>query len=291
MEKYIDLHTHSTYSEGILGCRQLLQSARKYQIKVLALTDHNVIDGVPEIMELGKQLKIKVVSGVEIYTQYRGEELHLLGYNFKLGDTVLARSLKKLQKNHIRQVQKSITNLKKEGFIIDEEKIFQNFSKQLGVIHILEEIERHPKNRNKIKKEIPPRYDNFFGKVYYYMGKNKPGYFKLSKLPILEAIDMIKKAGGIAVLAHPGQQLTFDQDNLIHDLEKKGLSGLEVLSPYHNWRQIEHYQRIAEENKLVITGGSDFHRPLKGLKKGLIKIHWDYLKVPYRIYNNLRKIL
>jgi hypothetical protein len=242
-------------------------------------------------MELGKKEKIKIIPGVEIYTTYKGQEFHLLGYNFKLGDTQLDRALKKLQTDHISRVQNSIDNLKKEGLIINEERIFKNSSKQLGAIHILEEIERHPKNIKKMEKETPKKYNNYFGKVYYYMGKDRPGYFELSKLPTLKAIDIIKKEGGIAVLAHPGQQLTFNQDNVIIGLAKKGLSGLEVLSPYHNWRQIEHYQRIAEENNLAITGGSDFHRPIKGLKKGLIKIHWDYLKVPYQIYNNLSKIL
>jgi len=291
MIKYIDLHTHSVYSEGVLNCQQLLQLASKYQIKVLSLTDHNVIEGVPKITKLSKRYRITIIPGVEIYTHYKNKKLHLLAYNFKLGDTPLSRSLLKLQDDHITEIKRSIAKLKEAGFVLDEKKIFKNPSRYLGAIHLLQEIERHPQNQKKIKKEISVRHNNFFGKIYFYMGRGKPGYLSLSELPILQAIDIIKKSGGIAVLAHPGQQLTFEEDHLIFDLIKGGLDGLEVLSPYHNWHQIEHYQKLALENNLLFTGGSDFHRPLNLSQKETITKQWDYYKIPYSVYLNLKKHL
>ncbi|PIS42803.1 MAG: hypothetical protein COT24_01585 [Candidatus Kerfeldbacteria bacterium CG08_land_8_20_14_0_20_40_16] len=291
MEKYIDLHTHSIYSEGILSCRELLQLARKYRIGVLSLTDHNVIDGVPEIMELGKKLKIKVIPGVELYTYYQNKGLHLLAYNFKLEDNELKHALQKLKKAHLQKVKTSLVNLKKAGFIIEEQRIFNHPSHYPGAVHIMKEIERHPANRKKMDRELPPKYHNYFGKVYYYLGKNASGYLKQSELPILKAIKLIKKAGGIAVLAHPGQQLTFEEDKIIHILIKGGLDGLEVLSPYHNWYQIEHYLKMAVKHRLLITGGSDFHGYVKIRGQNIINKQWDYYKIPYRLYRGWRKLI
>ena len=289
MDKYIDLHVHSTYSEGVLTCQQLLELARKNQISVLSLTDHNVIDGVPEITELSKKYKIRIVPGVEIYTRHQNKGLHLLGYNFQLGDTELSRSLKRLRQDHLEKVRQSIANLKKQGFTIEAETIFNNQSLYLGAVHILKELEKHPENQEKINEELPPDQNNFFGKIYYYFGQGQPAYLPQSELPTKKAIDIIKQSGGLSVLAHPGQQLTFEEDNIIHDLVQNGLNGLEAISPYHNWHQIEHYQKMALKNNLLVTGGSDYHTDIDFSKKELIKRQWDYLKIPYTIYDNLIK--
>ncbi|PIY96882.1 MAG: hypothetical protein COY66_02475 [Candidatus Kerfeldbacteria bacterium CG_4_10_14_0_8_um_filter_42_10] len=291
MEKYIDLHIHSVYSEGALSCAEILKLADRNNIKVLALTDHNVIDGVPEITKLSRRYKIKVLPGVEIYTHYQGRALHLLGYNFRLGDTELSRALKELQKNHINKVKRSIADLKRRGFVINEEKIFQNPSKQLGAIHILAEIEKYPENKCKIRKEIPSLYNDYLGKIHHYLGKGRAGYFELSQLPLLKAIQLIKKAGGQAVLAHPGQQLIFKEDKVIPALVKGGLDGLEVLSPYHNWHQIEHYLKMAVQYRLLITGGSDFHEYVKIKGQAIINKQWDYYKIPYRLYRDWQKMI
>lgn len=291
MGQYIDLHTHSVYSEGVLTCQQLLKSASKNQIAVLSLTDHNVIDGSLEISELSKKYDITVISGVEIYTRYKNRGLHLLGYNFRLGNTPLNQSLKERQQDHLKKVKQSMTSLIKLGFTLDAERIFNCPSLYLGIVHILKELEKYPENQKKMEKELAPQENNYFGKVFHYFGQGQPAYLPQSELPTEKAIDIIKKSGGLAVLAHPGQQLSFEGDNIIYDLIKKGLDGLEVASPYHNWHQIEHYQKLSLKNNLLITGGSDYHTDIGFSKKEPIKRQWDYFKVPYIIYENLKKYL
>lgn len=291
MTQYVDLHTHSIYSEGVLSCAALLKLANQNQVRVLSLTDHNVIDGLPEIIRLSKKYRIKIIPGVELYTHYQGKGFHLLGYNFKLGDTPLNKVLRKLQSEHQNQVKHSIAKLKLSGFVINEKRLFQNPSRYLGAVHLWQEIEEHSQNRKKISREIPPQYNYYLGKINYYLGKDKPGHFALSELPLLKAVEIIKKEKGVAVLAHPGQQLTFKDDQLLLKLIKKGLDGLEVFSPHHNWHQIEHYLKIAVKNKLAISGGSDFHGYANIKGQGIITKQWDYYKIPFKLYQNFKMFI
>jgi len=289
MAQYIDLHTHSIYSEGTLNCEQLLSLAQKNNISILSLTDHNVIDGVPEITELSEKYKIKIIPGVEIYTRHKNKGLHLLGYNFKLENTALSKSLRELQNDHVKKIKKTLDCLKKQEFKIDAEQLLNNPSRYLGVVHILKEMEKYSENKKKMEKELPLEQNNYFNKVFHYFGFGQPAYLPQSELPTIKAIDIIKKSGGLAVLAHPGQQLTFEEEGIINELIKKGLDGLEVISPYHNWHQIECYQKLALKNNLFITGGSDYHTDINRSKRALIKRQWDYFKVPFNIYDNLKK--
>lgn len=288
MEQYIDLHMHSIYSEGVKNCQELLEQARQHGLAVISLTDHDVIDGVPEIVALSKKYNIKVITGVELYTRHAGRGLHLLGYNFSIGETILAGALRKIQTEHLVHVKHTIAKLEKQGFRLDAGRIFADPSRYLGVVHLIRSLEQIPANRKKIKKDLGPASQDYFTKVVRYFGESQPAYLPQIELPTMEAIDMINKSGGVAVLAHPGQQLAFEGDHLILDLVKKGLRGLEVLSPYHDWHQIEHYQRLALAHNLLITGGSDYHTDLDYSKRELIKRQWDYFKVPYAVYERLK---
>jgi len=285
MERYIDLHVHSIHSDGPLSCRQIIAKAKKYKIAVLSLCDHQVIDGNREIAPLAEKNNIRAVPGLELYTHYHGKSLHLLGYNFDLKNRALNNVLASLQNEQRKNFEKSIDNLQKLGFQINRQKILQIKTKFPGVLHLLQELEKNPKNIAKMKKNLGKNY-GFFNKIFYYFAKGKPAHLPLPRLKIKDAIRLIKLAGGIPVLAHPGQQLTFEQDYIIEELTKAGLSGLEFLSPYHNWRQNEHYQQMCQRLKLAATAGSDFHSDIEGQS---IKNQWDYFKAPYSIYSNFKK--
>lgn len=290
MERYIDLQIHSVYSDGLLSGAQIIAKAKKYKISVLSLTDHNTIDGYYELAVLGRKNNIKIIPGLELYTHYHGKGLHLLGYNFDLKNEILNDILAQSQKEQRENLRKSIHNLHKMGFVMDEQKILRSQSKFPSVLHLLQEMERHPQNVMKMKMDLGKNY-SFFNKIFHYFSKGKAAYLSLPRSEIKEAIKLIKQAGGIPVLAHPGQQLTFEQDYIINELTKAGLEGLEVISPYHNWRQIEHYQRMAQRLKLAITGGTDFHYDIDFTGKELVKNQWDYFRVPYNVYLNFKKYL
>lgn len=289
MESYIDLHTHSVYSEGALTCQELIAAAKKNSIKILSLTDHNVIDGVQEIINHGKKEGLHIIPGVEIYTRYKNIGFHLLGYNFKQGDSKLLQALVELQNDHLIKLDQCLASLIKQGFTINKKNLLEGPSKYIGVVHIIKELEKNKENIAKMNQELQSEHNNYFGKVYHYFGYGQPAHLPHSELPTPEAVDIINQSGGFSVLAHPGQQLTFEQSHIIDELSQQGLNGLEVLSPYHNWHQIEHYQKIAMKNDLLITGGSDFHTDIDFKGPESIKRQWDYFKVPYSIYKNLKQ--
>lgn len=288
MEHKIDLHFHSKYSEGAFSVNELLTQAKKFGFSVLSLTDHNVIAGVPEILSKAPKYGIKAISGIEIYTRFQNIGLHLLGYNFDHTNKKIAEVLHDLQVDNEKNIKNSIKNLIAEGFTIDEHRLFNSISRNYGALHILEEMEKHEKNINKIKKDLPTQHGDFFVKIEEYFGDGQPGYLPLSELPTDEAIKLIEIAGGFSSLAHPGQQLSFKYDYIILRLKKTGLRAIEVLSPYHNWHQIEHYQKIALQHKLLMTGGSDFHGDIDFSKNELLHRQWNYFHVPYNIYEELK---
>ncbi|MFA5134952.1 MAG: PHP domain-containing protein [Patescibacteria group bacterium] len=289
MEQTIDLHTHSHYSDGDRSCSSLMKRAEENGTAVLSLTDHNGINGIDEAIECADEFGIHVVPGVEIYTRYRNQNLHLLGYCFELGDTELSRALRKLQEDNEHNVRQSIHSLQEQGFTLDETAIFNGPAVNRGVLHVIRELERYQKNIKKMQRELPPDKQDFFGKVKYFMGYDKPAALRVSELPTDEAIAIVRKSGGFAVLAHPGQQLNYDGDKLIRELIDAGLEGIEVLSPYHSWHQIEHYQSFALAHGLLITGGSDYHGDINFTKHEAIRCQWDYFSVPYSIYEKLKE--
>ncbi len=289
--KYIDLHTHSSYTGGKHTPAELLKLAKENGISVLSLTDHNVIDGVPELIEESTKYGITAISGVEIYTRFKNKNLHLLGYGFSIDDTPLRSALKNLQEDNVEQIKKTISVLKKDGIIIDEDRIFSGPERNRGVLHILAEIEQHKENIDALNKAIPTDKQDFFAKVDYYFGSDKAAHFNLSEIPTEDGIKFIKDSGGAAVLAHPGQQLNYEGDQIIKELIKLGLQGIEVLSPYHTWHQIEHYQNFALNNNLIMTGGSDYHSDIDFTKQEIIARQWDYFKAPYSLYEKLQLII
>jgi len=183
------------------------------------------------------------------------------------------------------------------GFKIDFTEIDKIKSKYCGFRHLKTIVEKHETNIKKMITEIKPQFGKptLFEFINFYFAKDKPAFVPDINMPIdtKDAIIAITTAGGLPVLAHPGQQLSWDDDYLIYKLKSAGLRGIEVLSPYHNWHQVEHYQKIANDLDLIITGGSDFHGDLVDptLKNQFIKSAWNYFKVPYEIYINFKKFL
>jgi hypothetical protein len=295
--KYIDLHLHSTYSEGSLSPRQIVVRAKKENLAAIALADHNVTDGVEEIIKFGRKDKLTVIPAVEIYTEFKGKHPHLLGYNFDLKDKNLNELLWSSQIHHLEWAKRSLKKMADVGFKIDFADLDKLKSKYCGFRHLKTIVEKYPENIKKLIAEIKPQFTEptLFEFINSYFGNDRPAYVPNinMKIDTAEAIETITAAGGFPVLAHPGQQLSWQDDSLIADLKKSGLRGLEVLSPYHSWHQVEHYQKLANDLDLVITGGTDFHGDLvdQTLKNQFVHNAWDYFKVPYAVYENLKKYL
>lgn len=284
-KSYIDLHCHSIYSGGCLTPADLVKQAKMNNFSVLSLTDHNTVAGVKEFLEQAKKSNIIGIPGVEIYATYKTKLLHLLAYNLNYQDKDLNRVLRKLCQKRINLINQVIKKLIKRGLHL---KFFSISDQHYpDVTAITNQLINNQKNLTLVRKFTKRQAPDLFTLINTFLAKRGLVYLSETSLPIEQALKLIKKVKGVLILAHPGQQLRWSEDRLILELKKMGLKGIEVFTPYHNWHQIEHYQELARVNKLLVTGGSDYHCdiPQKNL---LIKKSTDYFRVPRQLFNKLK---
>lgn len=243
--KYADLHLHSTFSDGKLTPEQILEISKKNGVKYISITDHDSIDS--QYITKEKFDGVNIISGIEFSSEIYEFEIHILGYFIDIENENLNNIVNNLKKSRIKRAKIIIDRLKNEGIELNIDDIIKDNS-SVGRAHIASEI---------VKKGYE---DTFKGAFLKYLLKGKPAYVKGEKLNYKEAIKVIKEAGGIAVLAHPGKiYKSMVIEKVIKELKCYGLSGLEVYHPSHSKEQINLFNNLSRKYKLSITGGSDFH--------------------------------
>ena len=246
----IDLHTHSSYSDGSLSPRQLVQLAKKRGLRAIALTDHDTVAGVEEALEAGKELGVEVVPGVEISAQYPPGTMHILGYYIRTSHGELQESLKKLQQARAARNPKIIERLQALGLEITATEVLDLAAGQVGRPHIARAL---------VNRGYVSSIDEAFSR---YLKKGAIAYVEKFRFPPEEAIAIIRRAGGIAVLAHPftlGMAKPDELSQLVRGLGEMGLEGIEVFYPGHTEEMVVIYEDVAKRLGLICTGGSDFH--------------------------------
>lgn len=249
--KKIDLHMHTTASDGASTPAELVETCIDLGLKIIAVTDHDNVTNVKKAQQLGKEKGLKVISGIEIST-YRGEaEYHILGYFVDLENDALLGLTEAILDSRVERTHKMIEKLTEMGYPLD----FKDVKKyatgvSLGRPHIARAM-------------IEKGYINDIGEAFteeFIAGGGKAYVEKKNVLPA-EAIEVILKAGGIPVIAHPhiinhGKALDKKEISRLKDV---GLKGVEVYQTKHNQKVTKKYKKIAEELGLLITGGSDYH--------------------------------
>lgn len=255
----VDLHTHSIFSDGSETPAELVDLAVRHGLKGLALTDHDTVEGVREVCQLGRQAGLVMFTGVEISTTLRQYTLHILGYGIDPDCAELHDWLIPLQNGRERRNRIILEKLQALGVAITDEEV-QRISccGQTGRPHIA---------RLLVAKGV---VDSFEAAFRLYLGRHKAAWEGRFSYSPAETIDMIHRAGGIAVLAHPGQvdPEMRAQPQLIRELALRGLDGLEIHYPTHTRKMRKKLKQLASELNLIGTGGSDFHgatRPLHQL--------------------------
>ena len=246
----IDLHTHSIYSDGSLTPAELIAMATNNGLQGLALTDHDTVEGVSEIQQLGKLAGITIMTGVEISTTLRQYTLHLLGYGIDPTSPELHQWLLPLQEGRAKRNTAILKKLQALGVEITAEEVSAiSRCGQTGRPHIA---------RLLIEKGVVDSFDAAFRQ---YLGRNKPAWESRFSYSAAETIDMIHRVGGLAVLAHPGQldPEMRAQSLVIKELALRGLDGIEFYYPTHTRKIKKKLKAIATEHNLIVTGGSDFH--------------------------------
>ena len=244
----LDLHTHSTFSDGTSSPEEVVCAACKAGVKVFALADHDTTDGVLRASVACQKYQINFVPAVEISTREH-DHLHFLGYNIDLNNQSFQAFLKTNRENRQNRIRKIIRQLAANGVDIMEEDVFSLASHTVSRAHVADALKR--------KKIVPNRQEGF----RRYLVPGQAGYVPSAGVTAIEAIRQIKQAGGQAVIAHPG--LTQEVWNFPAWIET-GLDGIEVFYPSHSYTLKQELLKIARKYDLFATAGSDYHGPNAG---------------------------
>lgn len=246
----IDLHCHSTFSDGTLTPSAIAAMARESGISAVALTDHDTTDGVTEFMQACGREGIEGVVGVEISADVPKGTLHVLGYGIDLQNTPLQGALGEIRAGRCQRNQVILEKLKSLGYELTWEEVCSLAGEDVvGRPHFAQALV----NRGYVKSR-----EDAFERL---LAKGKPGYVGRFRLTPEDGIAVVKGAGGIAVMAHPFT-LGLSDRQLAEELRRLvdvGLSGIEVYYSEHPPALQEKYRALAESLGLLMTGGSDFH--------------------------------
>lgn len=246
-----DLHIHTRASDGDLDAKAVMAEANKKGIKQLAITDHDTIENIKPCMNEGEKYGILVVPGIEITTQYEGARMHILGYGFDLKNKELHTTMKHIRDDLINRNLKVINILNQLNVNITYEDVIKCSDGN-------ENVRRPHIAMAMVKKGYVDSVDDGFNK---YLSIPEIAHLERYRLTPKDAIQLIKKAGGIAVLAHPCTLNLSYEDTYykIKELKTYGLTGVEAYHSKHSPEQAQKYREMAKVENLVVTCGSDFH--------------------------------
>jgi len=252
MPEYVDLHCHSTASDGTLAPAAVVQLAKDSGLVGLSLTDHDTVAGIPEARDAANKLGIIFLPGIEISCTYPPPgTMHLLGYGIDPESAVLREMTRQLIEARDNRNPKIIAKLNDLGVAITIEEVEQEAQGEvIGRPHIAAVLAR---------KGYVSSIKQAFEK---YLGQGAAAYFDKERMSPAKAIGLIRDSGGIAVLAHPIQLRTNNDAELarvVKDLLDLGLEGIETIHSDHDAALVEKYSDLARRFSLLPTGGSDFH--------------------------------
>ncbi|MGF6905606.1 PHP domain-containing protein [Fusobacterium sp. PH5-44] len=246
----IDLHIHTNWSDGTFSSREIIEEAYKKNMKVIAITDHDTIDGLKLGLEASKEYGIEFINGIEISCNIDRNEVHILGYFLNIEDSIFLEEIKYLQDERKRRNRKIIDKLEENGIVVDGEELKKYTTGNiLGRMHIAKYL---------IDKKYTSTMLEAFTK---YLGKDGLAYVEKEKFSPQKAVELIRKNGGLSSLAHP-HLITSDEnylEELILNLKKNGLGAIECYYSSYGKSDRKCYNRLAKKYSLLATGGSDFH--------------------------------
>lgn len=271
----IDLHVHTLESDGVHTVAEIIRLAVENGVGILALTDHESTQGVPEALRLGAEMGMTVIPGLELLTNYEEQEVHLLGYYASIDHPDLQARLKELRGRRTALAYEMVKRLQADGVPLTWPAVEKEASAEGAVSkgHIM----RAMYHGNMITPSFGWR------EVGAYFQPGGAAYLPFLEHRFEDAVDLIYATGGVPVLAHPG---ILRKREIVPQLLSYRPIGLEVYYGYWEHRQalIEYYEGLAKEKALFATGGSDFHGPFSPFEIG-------QLDVPLEEVNSLREYL
>lgn len=245
LEKLIDLHMHTIYSDGRYTPTAAVDYAAEKKLAAIAITDHDSFDGIPEARKRADEHGIELISGIELSCTHEESDIHMLAYFVDPHHHPLADKVKFYQEERLKRGAMIVQKLNEIGIDLrlDTVKAMAGTG-VVGRVHVADAL---------LKEEFVHTFDEAFNR---YLGYHAPAYVPKTFFDPTEAMTLVHEAGGIVVMAHPG---TVRRDDAIPYLVEIGMDGIEVYHSKHTSTQVRHYKSIAEKHKLLISGGSDWH--------------------------------
>jgi len=265
-----DLHVHTYFSDSSSSPQEVVDDALKAGLSGIAITDHDIVEGVLPTIEAARGFALEVVPGIELSSELEGCDIHILGYFIDYQNDLLLRKVNVFLDARMRRMKLMLANLKTVGIdnITFEEVCALTQSRAVGRSHLA------------VLLQQKGWVSNIKGAFEKYLSPGCPGYAPKYKQTPYQAIDLIKSCGGVAVMAHP---MLTQKDELIPSFVKAGLRGLEVYYPNCTDTVTGFYERIAQKHGLIATGGSDDHGRSKAYT------HVGKTTVPYETVEQLRQ--
>lgn len=244
MSMKIDLHMHTTYSDGAFSPTELVQKAKEVGLDVISITDHDSVNGLKEAIAVGKEIGIEVIPGLEISTDLDEKEIHLLAYFIDIDNDELQKYLSFFRDERLHRAKRIVQKLRNLGLSITIDDVIDHAQNSaIGRPHIAYAM---------VNLGLISNYYEAFEK---YIGDYGPAFERKIHVSPQSATKLISDAGGLSFIAHPG----YMKESILTDLIKAGIDGIEVIHPSHSENQINFYRGIVNQYCLLEAGGSDFH--------------------------------
>ena len=276
-EKHADLHIHTIYSDGIYTPAQVVNFAHKTELAAIAITDHDITEGVEPAIKEAKKHGLEVIPGIELSCELEGKpnsEIHILGYYGDFCDKKFQKELDVFRKTRVERASKILKKLSKLKIYLDEKELLKKNpdTNSIGRLHIAQLL---------LSEGYAVNIRECFDK---WLAEGKPAYHPKYKINPKNAIELLLAIDSIPVLAHP--KIGADDIELVKKLKGYGLAGIEAYASKHGKKDIEKYLSWAKELELLVTGGSDFHNSENGSTGTL-----GALNVPYKVAEELKEFI
>ncbi|MCB1196102.1 PHP domain-containing protein [bacterium] len=267
---YIDLHIHTTKSDGLCSPYQIMEMAHELNLAAISITDHDTVEGYLEAVIPAQQFGIELISGIEFSCTEDGQDIHVLGYFVDTSCEALSEHLKNMRTARKRRFRQIVEVLNTQGIPLDADVLLEKLNNTSpGRLHIA---------RSLIEIGKVHTVQEAFQR---YLGEQCPAYVSTAKISVSECIKLIHSIRGLAILAHPG---LYKNDTLITRFVGYGIDGIEAYHSNHTKTQVRKYLAMAQEKNLKISGGSDFHALNSHEPLSL-----GSLKLPYSILETLKQ--
>lgn len=270
MASRVDLHLHTRVSDGALEPAELVKAAAGIGIRVMAVTDHDSVDGIQQAQGAASGLDIEVIPGIEVSASLDGEEIHVLGYLLDADDPVLREALCRLREHRLDQARAMVGRLGALGCPLEWERVMAIANGgSVGRPHIALAL---------VERGYVSSVEDAFSR---FLKRGGPGYVEGHKLPPQQAVSLIRQAGGVPSLAHPiivgASDYHLDLAQLLPMLVEAGLEGIEAYYKGYTPEITASLLDVAERHRLVPTGGSDFHGGgvVADAELGAVTVPWE----------------